>query len=250
MNNFKKYNSRKKFLLDNGFIGEVPPQTWALFADHKNKLVFVGVDSLNVEDTLVVSHSWKYTKDGRKNGNYKKAMKCIDLVENENYAVLSFNFDFTKGLYSQPTPHYLVKKSDGWHAIAKDLDDDKLLMTAGEIEVSVNNTTYGSKNPKKLEKVGNVYERDPRVVKQALQHAGGKCELCESDTFLSKKQEPFLEVHHVLPLSDGGSDTITNAVALCPNCHKELHFGVQSDTLTNKLYDQLPRLVREHSSES
>ncbi|EOJ8646441.1 HNH endonuclease [Vibrio parahaemolyticus] len=57
-------------------------------------------------------------------------------------------------------------------------------------------------------------------------------------------------MHHVLPLADGGSDTITNTAALCPNCHKELHFGQQSVTLTDKLYDQLPRLVREWHTES
>ncbi len=34
-----------------------------------------------------------------------------------------------------------------------------------------------------------------------------------------------LEVHHVIRLADGGSDTINNSVALCPNCHRELHFG-------------------------
>jgi 5-methylcytosine-specific restriction protein A len=26
-------------------------------------------------------------------------------------------------------------------------------------------------------------------------------------------------------LSDGGRDTVDNAVALCPNCHRECHHG-------------------------
>ncbi len=34
-----------------------------------------------------------------------------------------------------------------------------------------------------------------------------------------------LEVHHVIRPADGGSDTINNSVALCHNCHRELHFG-------------------------
>ncbi|WP_415874108.1 HNH endonuclease [Domibacillus aminovorans] len=31
---------------------------------------------------------------------------------------------------------------------------------------------------------------------------------------------PYLEVHHVIPLSKGGDDTVVNAQSLCPNCHR------------------------------
>ncbi|WP_196607201.1 HNH endonuclease [Pectinatus frisingensis] len=34
----------------------------------------------------------------------------------------------------------------------------------------------------------------------------------------------YLEVHHVIPLSKDVDDTADNAIALCPNCHRELHF--------------------------
>lgn len=250
MDSLKKYSSRKSFLIDNGFSGEVPPQTWALFADHINKVVFVGVDSLNIEDTLVVGYNWEYNEIGRKNGNYTKALNCLELVENQNYDVLAFHFNLNKKLYSKPTPHYLVRKSDGWHAIRDDIDSGTLINLADEIDVSGNSTQYGSIAPQKLEKIISVYGRDVRVVAQALLFAEGKCELCEEPTFLKKNGKPFLEIHHVLPLADGGSDTITNTAALCPNCHKEIHFGAQSDILTDKLYDQLPRLVRESHTES
>jgi 5-methylcytosine-specific restriction protein A len=26
-------------------------------------------------------------------------------------------------------------------------------------------------------------------------------------------------------LAEGGEDTVENALALCPNCHRRLHFG-------------------------
>ena len=42
---------------------------------------------------------------------------------------------------------------------------------------------------------------------------------------LDKNKEPFLEVHHVKSLSDGGEDTLDNVIALCPNCHREKHYG-------------------------
>ena len=41
--------------------------------------------------------------------------------------------------------------------------------------------------------------------------------------FKKRNGEPFLEVHHVMWLSEGGSDSIENTVALCPNCHRKVH---------------------------
>lgn len=66
------------------------------------------------------------------------------------------------------------------------------------------------------------YQRDAAVKAWVLQQANGKCESCDQPApFNGSDGQPFLEVHHVRQLADNGSDTITNAVALCPNCHKE-----------------------------
>ncbi|WP_147195697.1 HNH endonuclease [Rummeliibacillus stabekisii] len=40
-----------------------------------------------------------------------------------------------------------------------------------------------------------------------------------------KRRPPNLEVHHIKRLADGEEDTVENAIAVCPNCHRELHFG-------------------------
>ena len=56
---------------------------------------------------------------------------------------------------------------------------------------------------------------------------------------------PFLEVHHLRQLADRGSDTVSNAVALCPNCHREAHYGEKSKALIARLYERVARLVRE-----
>ena len=36
---------------------------------------------------------------------------------------------------------------------------------------------------------------------------------------------PYLEVHHRQPLASDGLDTVDNAVAVCPNCHRKAHFA-------------------------
>ncbi|HPJ13220.1 MAG TPA: HNH endonuclease [Caldisericia bacterium] len=69
-----------------------------------------------------------------------------------------------------------------------------------------------------------VYKRSHWIVEYTKKRANGSCELCgERAPFDDKKGEPFLEVHHIDWLSQGGRDNIENAVALCPNCHRKMH---------------------------
>ena len=89
------------------------------------------------------------------------------------------------------------------------------------------------------------FSRDPAVKAWVLQEANGKCECCgQPAPFVDPYGSPFLEVHHVRQLADGGADVISNAVAVCPNCHRELHYGGGAKTLAEKLYDMVSRLRR------
>jgi len=83
----------------------------------------------------------------------------------------------------------------------------------------------GNPAPKRSPTASGRYLRLPSVVAYALGRAGGRCELCDGVPFLTPEGEPFLEVHHIHQLAEGGPDTPDNAVALCPNCHRELHYG-------------------------
>jgi len=68
-----------------------------------------------------------------------------------------------------------------------------------------------------------VFQRDPYVAENAKRRADGHCQLCGQPAPFKSKGEPYLECHHVVWLSRGGPDTITNTVALCPNCHRRVH---------------------------
>lgn len=72
-----------------------------------------------------------------------------------------------------------------------------------------------------------VYERNPDVVAEVLLRANGCCENCKSAAPFNRRKDntPYLEVHHKKRLADGGEDTIENAIGLCPNCHRKMHFG-------------------------
>ena len=72
-----------------------------------------------------------------------------------------------------------------------------------------------------------LYVRNPYVAERARRLAAGTCQDCGHDApFMNRlTKQPYLEVHHILPLSEGGDDSIDNVVALCPNCHRKRHYG-------------------------
>ncbi len=46
-------------------------------------------------------------------------------------------------------------------------------------------------------------------------------------------------------LAERGSDTVTNADALCPNCNREMHYGKNCKELALLLYKSIDRLILE-----
>ena len=72
-----------------------------------------------------------------------------------------------------------------------------------------------------------VFNRNQYVVVEILDRANGICEKCNKPApFITDNDKKlYLEVHHIIPLAEGGDDTIENAIALCPNCHRHAHYG-------------------------
>lgn len=101
----------------------------------------------------------------------------------------------------------------------------------------------GNKKPASTQSSVTQFIRDPAVVVWVLAEAAGLCECCGKPApFMREDGSPFLEVHHVLRLADGGEDTTSNAAALCPSCHRELHYGAEKRELAAKLRRRVPRL--------
>lgn len=87
--------------------------------------------------------------------------------------------------------------------------------------------TRAPKRPIRIKVTMEIFLRNADVVAEVLHRANGACERCKNPApFLRKKDgSPYLEVHHVQQLANDGEDTVDNAIALCPNCHREMHFG-------------------------
>ncbi len=99
-----------------------------------------------------------------------------------------------------------------------------LEISSNEREILLANAV---KKPEKVIVSATIFRRNPYVVAEVLLRANGVCERCGKDAPFNRQSDrtPYLEVHHKTPLSQDGDDTIENAIALCPNCHRELHFG-------------------------
>lgn len=102
----------------------------------------------------------------------------------------------------------------------------------------------GNKTVTRKSGSSSQFVRDPNVIAWVLYVAAGKCEVCGCTApFQRDDGEPYLEVHHVRPLGEGGPDTTDNAVACCPNCHRCLHHAAERDSIRTRVIGAIGRLV-------
>lgn len=80
------------------------------------------------------------------------------------------------------------------------------------------------------------YARSLSVIRETLRRADSVCELCgQPAPFYDINGKPFLEIHHIIPLAEGGPDSLSNTVALCPNCHRAVHYAEEAPALRKTL---------------
>ena len=81
------------------------------------------------------------------------------------------------------------------------------------------------KVPERIQIISVGFRRNADVIVTVLLRANGVCEKCKAKAPFLRRSDgsPYLEVHHSVPPGQGGQDTVENAVALCPNCHREVH---------------------------
>ncbi|MBI4242769.1 MAG: HNH endonuclease, partial [Planctomycetes bacterium] len=81
------------------------------------------------------------------------------------------------------------------------------------------------------------HDRTPTVSAIAKLRAGFKCEVqeCDYKPFIGIYNLPYVEVHHITRLAEGGEDTLKNTACLCPIHHREIHFGKTKEKLQDML---------------
>lgn len=108
-------------------------------------------------------------------------------------------------------------------------DFDALVAASKRLSAAERKTRLSgaSKKPARTQVVSTAFLRNPDVVAEVLIRAKGKCDGCKNPAPFKRASDdtPYLEVHHRVHLADDGDDTVENAVALCPNCHRKAHYG-------------------------
>ncbi len=118
--------------------------------------------------------------------------------------------------------------------------------TAELAETYFSTPPRGYSSPQRVASSTNSFFRCPQVKAYVLQQAAGKCERCGTEApFLDRFDKPYLEVHHVKFLALQGSDTVSNAVALCPNCHRAAHLAKDHQAIAQQMYANVSRLIPE-----
>jgi len=104
---------------------------------------------------------------------------------------------------------------------------------------------YLDSSPEVKERVSRTIERGPiaALVKRAN---GFRCQLCaalgrDPIGFKKKNGEPYVEAHHVMPVSiqQIGSLAALNVLTLCANHHREVHFGCVEIVVHNDVFEVL-----------
>ena len=90
-------------------------------------------------------------------------------------------------------------------------------------EIALSNTPLSAD---KEEKKVHIKYRSDAIKLYTKKRAKGHCEGCSSKSPFDTKSGPYLEVHHLTRLSDGGADSPDNVIALCPTCHRRAHYSL------------------------
>lgn len=123
-------------------------------------------------------------------------------------------------------------------------------MVHNTLETSPTNTSYEAIPYLATEpKTGLKTKRprtNPALGKEAIRQNKYRCEADSNHTTFKKiNGEPYMEVHHLIPLEQQSIfanklDTKANLIALCPLCHRLLHYGQveQKKPILRKLFQK------------
>jgi 5-methylcytosine-specific restriction enzyme A len=89
----------------------------------------------------------------------------------------------------------------------------------------------------RLDVSGSTFIRNPKYRALAIERANGKCEYCAKPGFTTDDGSLFLETHHIIPLGEGGRDAEDNVVAVCPDHHREAHYGSRREDIRRVLHN-------------
>lgn len=227
---------------------QIDGETWAIDELRATVEAYLDMMACDRAGTPYVK-KWHYEKLAAKFGRTEKAFEYR--MQNISYILTLMGRDWLTGL--KPAKNVGTNVAAQIERLIAEVEGRQVVpIVAFEIAVREDvkkkqlPVPKGSSNPNQVTSTSTQYARDPAVKAWVLKQAGGICECCKQlAPFNGSDGLPYLEVHHVRTLANKGSDRVSNTIAACPNCHRELHYGEQSKELIERLYLSINRLVRE-----
>jgi 5-methylcytosine-specific restriction protein A len=202
---------------------------WCAKNDRLKIAVFTIWEDKEKEESIWVLHN---ENEPNKTNGYRDQKRVLDLCIEKNYTAY--------GLLAQA-----VNPKEATRRIESIKEDSLLKLNLKEIgneiigkkvgEISFLNFITGPPSGKEIPdraiKKGISFKRDAKVRAYLLNRANGACEYCGVAPFELEGGESYLESHPIIALASDGKNTLQNVIALCPNHHREAHYGKKAESL-------------------
>lgn len=145
-------------------------------------------------------------------------------------------------------------------SLVDDLSEDLAIKDASGYSDENDIKSSNNREPTLIEgdHTNHRFTTDPRLGKTAIEMANFVCELDGIDghshkTFESPNGHQYLEAHHLIPMKaqkdfpGKNLDRLENIVAICPNCHRAIHYGTLAEKkkYLRPLYDKRIEQLRK-----
>jgi len=103
-----------------------------------------------------------------------------------------------------------------------------------------------SPNANIIERKNKIRERSAAIRAYGLKRADGICEYCQAQApFTTSRGLPYLEIHHIRQLADGGPDHPEFVIGVCPNCHRRAHYGRDRQQVNDSMLELVKMIEKK-----
>ena len=113
--------------------------------------------------------------------------------------------------------------------------------------------TANAKNARDKNRMSD-YNHKGYLSKTIINRYNGKCAICgwraTNELIKTDRGTQYAygnEIHHIIPISQGGKATEENLILLCPNHHKQAHMGVLSQQTLKRHIISAPTAARKQA---
>jgi predicted restriction endonuclease len=149
--------------------------------------------------------------------------KYLNNKEKNQWEITEEGINYYQKLISDLDKEKSVRIADYDLIKRNEITDNELLNSEEYIELFLDDKEY--KNESVTRQI-DLIKRYKGIVGKIKLKYNYECQISNCNfTFTKKDGEKYSEGHHLIPLSEGGSQKEDNLVILCPNHHKMFHYA-------------------------